>query len=57
MGYDTNAMCIPHLVTEKSLIVSDKFNHKSIVNGCLVSGAKIATFDHRDLRTLDRVYE
>lgn len=56
MGYDTNAMCIPHLVSPRSLIVSDKFNHRSIVHGCQVSGAKIRTFDHRDLRTLDDIY-
>lgn len=56
MGYDTNAMCIPYLVSEKSLVISDKFNHKSIVNGCQISGATVLTFDHRDMATIDRIY-
>lgn len=34
MGYDTNAMIIPALIDDNSVILSDQFNHNSIVKGC-----------------------
>ncbi|CAL5985262.1 Serine_palmitoyltransferase 2 [Hexamita inflata] len=55
MGYDTNAMSIPCIATPKSLIISDQFNHNSIVKGCQYSGAKTARFKHSDLSTLEKV--
>lgn len=53
MGYDTNALSIPYLVDKKTLILSDKFNHNSIVKGCTVAGATIQTFTHQDMSTLE----
>ena len=46
MGYDTNALSIPYLIDSKTLILSDQFNHNSIVKGCTVAGATIKRFRH-----------
>jgi len=46
MGYMTNAATIPALMGKGSLIVSDAFNHTSIVNGARASGATIRVFEH-----------
>jgi len=46
MGYATNASTIPSVVGKGSLVISDSFNHASLVAGCRSSGAKIKTFEH-----------
>ena len=46
MGYLTNEATIPALVGKGGLIVSDAYNHKSIVNGARASGAAIRPFTH-----------
>ncbi|WOL16940.1 hypothetical protein Cni_G25728 [Canna indica] len=46
MGYVTNSSIIPSLVGEGGLIISDSFNHNSIVNGARASGATIEVFQH-----------
>lgn len=53
MGYDTNALSIPYLVDSNTLILSDQFNHNSIVKGCTVAGATIKRFRHDQIETLE----
>lgn len=53
MGYMTNACTVPALMGKGSLIVSDAFNHTSIVNGARASGATIRIFEHNDADSLD----
>lgn len=53
MGYDTNAMSIPCIADSKTLIISDKFNHNSIVKGCAYSGVQTKRFRHDHIETLD----
>lgn len=55
MGFATNSMNIPALVDSKSLIISDRCNHASIVTGCRLSGATIKTFQHNDMSSLEHV--
>jgi serine palmitoyltransferase len=55
MGYATNSTCIPALVSEGDLIVSDSLNHASIVVGCRASGAKIKVFQHDNCVDLERI--
>ncbi|TYZ62980.1 hypothetical protein PybrP1_001261 [[Pythium] brassicae (nom. inval.)] len=55
MGYGTNASTIPALMGEGSLILSDTFNHKSIVNGSRASGATVCLFRHKDMVHLEQM--
>ncbi|KAJ1654039.1 serine palmitoyltransferase component, partial [Coemansia sp. RSA 1694] len=41
MGYATNALNIPALVSRGCLIISDELNHSSLVSGARLSGATI----------------
>ncbi len=55
MGYGTNSTTIPAIAGKGALIISDKLNHTSLVNGCRASGAKAKTFEHNDIENLERV--
>jgi len=55
MGYGTNSTAIPALVGKGSLIISDKLNHTSLVNGCRVAGGSTRAFEHNDMEELERV--
>ena len=55
MGYGTNFTGIPALVGKGGLIISDSFNHASIVAGARFSGAKIRVFKHNDVEDLEWV--
>ena len=36
------------------VVICDKYNHASIVDGCLLSRAKFARFRHNDMADLER---
>ena len=55
MGYGTNATTIPVLSTPGTLIISDKLNHTSIVNGSRASSAVVRVFNHNDPKSLEKV--
>ncbi|XP_038077869.1 serine palmitoyltransferase 2-like [Patiria miniata] len=55
MGFATNALNIPALVTEGCLVISDKLNHSSLVLGIRLSGASVKVFEHNDTVDLERV--
>ncbi|KAJ2611473.1 serine palmitoyltransferase component [Coemansia sp. RSA 1365] len=55
MGYATNALNIPALVSEGCLIISDALNHNSLVAGARLSGAIIRVFKHNDTRDLEKL--
>ena len=46
MGFATNSTNIPSLMHKGCLILSDEFNHASLVLGCRLSGATIRVFKH-----------
>ncbi|MFA5843480.1 MAG: pyridoxal phosphate-dependent aminotransferase family protein [Coriobacteriia bacterium] len=54
-GYVTNIAIITGLVGPGDLVVMDKLDHASIVDGCLLSGAKWKTYRHNDMAHLERV--
>lgn len=47
-GYQANIGLIASLAGKNDLIVSDKLNHASIIDGSKLSGAKVRIFDHCD---------
>ncbi len=53
-GYATNLSVVSTLVARKDYVFSDKLNHASIVDGCLLSGARFIRFRHNDMEDLDQ---
>lgn len=56
-GYVTNLTVVSTLVGRGDYVISDKLNHASIVDGCLMSGAKFLRFPHNDIEALERRLE
>ena len=53
-GYVTNLTVISTMVGRGDYVLSDKLNHASIVDGCLMSGAKFLRFRHNDMESLEQ---
>lgn len=53
-GYATNLATISTLVGRNDWVLSDKWNHASIVDGCLLSRAEFVRFRHNDMDDLAR---
>ena len=51
-GFMTNVAVIASLVGRGDYVLSDRRNHASIVDGCRLSGAKVAIFKHNDMADL-----
>jgi 8-amino-7-oxononanoate synthase len=47
-GYACNVSILPALAGEGDLLVSDRLNHASLVDGCRLSGAEVAVVPHGD---------
>ena len=52
-GYATNLTVISALMGRGDYVLSDKLNHASIVDGCLMSGAEFRRFKHNDMEDLE----
>ena len=52
-GYNTNLTVISTLLGRGDIVLSDKLNHASIVDGCLMSGAEFRRFKHNDMEDLE----
>jgi serine palmitoyltransferase len=46
MGFATNALNLPSLVSQGCLVLSDEKNHASLILGLRLSGATIKVFRH-----------
>ncbi len=56
-GFNANLAVIPALMSQGDVIFSDELNHASIIDGCRLSRAKIARFEHRNPDSLRQVIE
>ncbi|HEY5539982.1 MAG TPA: aminotransferase class I/II-fold pyridoxal phosphate-dependent enzyme [Coriobacteriia bacterium] len=53
-GFFANVSSIAALVGRHDTVICDKLDHASIVDGCLLSGAKFVRFAHNDMAHLER---
>jgi len=53
-GYVTNLTVVSTLVGRGDYVICDKLNHASIVDGCMMSGAKFIRFRHNDMESLEQ---
>ncbi len=51
-GYLANLGTITALVGKRDLILADEYNHSSLKNGAILSGATIIEYPHADVQTL-----
>jgi 8-amino-7-oxononanoate synthase len=54
-GHSTNETTIGHLFGAGDLILHDSLSHNSIMQGCILSGARRRPFAHNDWKVLDRL--
>ncbi|XP_046388633.1 serine palmitoyltransferase 2 [Ischnura elegans] len=52
MGFATNALNIPSLISKGCLVASDEKNHASLILGLRLSGATIRVFKHNNMNSL-----
>ena len=56
-GYAANSGIIPALAGKGDMVFSDRLNHASIVDGCLLSRATMVRYPHNDIAALRRLLE
>lgn len=54
-GYLANIGTIAALVGAPDLILSDEYNHSSLINGAGMSGARVIDYRHRDVEHLEKL--
>ncbi|MEE8398660.1 MAG: 8-amino-7-oxononanoate synthase [Desulfobacterales bacterium] len=54
-GFQANVSIIPILVDSESLIISDRLNHNSIIQGIQLAGCQKTLYDHCNLEHLEQV--
>ena len=56
-GYAANIGTITALVGEGDVVILDKLDHASIIDGARQSGATVRVYPHKDLRKLERILQ
>jgi glycine C-acetyltransferase len=56
-GYAANTGIIPVLAGKGDTIFSDRLNHASIVDGCLLSRARLVRYPHNDMASLRKLLD
>jgi len=56
-GYQGNVSIIDSLVTKNDVIVYDSDSHASIIDGCRLHQGKRFTFQHNDVKSLEKMLE
>jgi len=54
-GYMANIGTISSLVSKGDLVICDKLNHASIIDGCRLSGAGFRVYPHCDMKKLENI--
>lgn len=56
-GYQANLGAISALVGKNDYIITDKYDHASILDGCTLSPGKMLRFRHNDMKNLETVLQ
>jgi glycine C-acetyltransferase len=61
-GFTANSGCIPAVVTNEDVIISDELNHASIIDGVRLSAAKYKksegfVYPHKDMEALEKILQ
>jgi glycine C-acetyltransferase len=56
-GFTANAGTVSAVLRKDDLIVSDRLNHASIIDGARLSRATVKVFEHKDLKDCERILE
>jgi len=56
-GYVANLSSISSLTGPKDIVIMDKLDHASIIDGCMLSGAHFRTYKHNDMKHLEQILE
>jgi glycine C-acetyltransferase len=56
-GYAANTGIIPAIAGKDDIIFSDRLNHASIVDGCILSRARMIRYPHGDMQMLRKLLE
>lgn len=54
-GYQANVGCISAMVNKHEYMITDKLDHASIIDGCLLSQGTMLRFNHNDMNSLEHV--
>lgn len=54
-GFTANAGTVQAILTPEDVIVSDRLNHASIIDGARLSKAEIKVYEHKDVEHADRL--
>ncbi|KAK7872665.1 hypothetical protein R5R35_002660 [Gryllus longicercus] len=54
MGFGTNSLNLPSLISQGCLVLSDEKNHASLILGLRLSGATIRVFKHNNMKDLEK---
>ncbi len=54
-GYMANLGLLSALLGPNDVVIMDKLAHASIIDGCTLAGAKMRTFKHQDMDSLEKV--
>lgn len=54
-GFQANVSIIPVLVDSKALVLSDRLNHNSIIQGIRLAGCQKTLYDHNNLGHLEKL--
>jgi len=53
-GYQANLGCISAMVGKHDYVITDKYDHASIIDGCMLAEGTMLRFNHNDMKSLDR---
>ncbi|MCR4293305.1 MAG: 8-amino-7-oxononanoate synthase [Candidatus Kuenenia sp.] len=56
-GYMANLGAICTLVSKEDIVIGDKLNHASIIDGCRYSGATFRVYPHKDINKLESLLQ
>lgn len=56
-GFTANIGIMVGLIRPNNLLVFDKLNHASLIDGAVMSGAKMVRYLHSDMRSLEKILE